>query len=392
MNIRNQNIEELILSYCKGELPESERELLEQWLNKSDENKKQMVHFLASYRESREYQYLDEYDEDISWENLEKRLIVKPVSRSIIRMPLFRYSAAAVVVGMILMSVFRTDIFKQDSLTIAELAKPGEAKAFITLADGNIVDIQEQETFTVESSGSIIKKDSSNRISYESKGSSSKELRYNTITVPTGGEYKMILSDGTEVWFNSETKMKFPVEFVGSTRKVELQGEAFFKVAHNKSKPFIVRTKHGATEVLGTEFNVRAYREDNFSEVTLVEGSVRLSKESHSVILKPGIQGIISEPDEEIETREVDVNIYTSWVKGVFEFENENLQDIAISLGRWYSVSFEFDDEALKDFHFTGVAKRYEPIEKILGMIEKTAGVSFVVDNNIIRIARKEKN
>jgi ferric-dicitrate binding protein FerR (iron transport regulator) len=199
----------------------------------------------------------------------------------------------------------------------------------------------------------------------------------------------MILSDGTQVWFNSETVMEFPVEFVGETREVKLIGEAYFKVIHDVNKPYTVNTPIGEIEVLGTSFNISAYTNDSYMATTLVEGSVKVSSDQESVVIAPGVQAIVNKGSTGVITRKVNTDLYTSWVNGIFGFENANLEYICERLGRWYNVDFEFQDQSLKKLHFTGVAIRKENVDKICSIIEKTTNVEFIAQENKIRVTRE---
>jgi sigma factor regulatory protein, fecR/pupR family len=222
--------------------------------------------------------------------------------------------------------------------------------------------------------------------SIEQQGERSDELKYNELSIPVGGEYQIVLADGTCVHLNAKSKLKFPVTFSGTIREVHLEGEAFFDVAKDVEHPFVVRVGSMSVKVLGTRFNVNAYRADGVYETTLVEGKVEVSDRSmgQRVTLYPDQQARLK--DGQLSIREVDVSLYTSWVNGKFHFEKETLLEITAQLERWYGVHFCFTNENLKREMFTGVVRKNYTIEQILSIIEKTTNVKFSVEGQTVMV------
>lgn len=217
-----------------------------------------------------------------------------------------------------------------------------------------------------------------------------KEDVYHTLQVPRGGEYQVILSDGTHIHLNAESAIRFPVVFVpgDKVRKVSVVGEAYFEVAHNEQVPFEVQTSHGVVRVYGTKFNVRDYADEEATTITLAEGSVGYTAAGKEYMLKPGMQSDYNHVSHRVILRSVDIASYTSWITGTFEFNSMTLQDIMSRLGRWYNVDYQFSDNALRHLLFTGVAFRNAPLENILKQIEITTQIHFIIKDRKIIISK----
>lgn len=207
-----------------------------------------------------------------------------------------------------------------------------------------------------------------------------------TLQIPRGGEYHLILSDGTEVWLNSETELRYPDHFTGNSREVELSGEAYFEVAKNASCPFYVKTTGMQVQVLGTSFNVRAYPGEQ-RRTTLVEGRVAVGFGDQRIEILPGEQLILSE--NEAEVRQVNVAYYTAWREYRFAFDDQYLVEVLKNLERWYDVHFLIHDDEIKTMRFTGNLPKYEDIDKILEIIELATCVKFDINDRTIAIRIK---
>lgn len=209
------------------------------------------------------------------------------------------------------------------------------------------------------------------------------KIEYHTLEIPRGAEYMVILDDGTEVWLNAESVLRYPTKFVGQERIVELLGEGYFEVKSDPERPFIVRTSGVDTRVLGTEFNVQAY-EGQPVNITLVEGSVAVKEASgEEVILKPGENACLA--DGVLNVEKVDVQLFTSWKDGFFYFEDVRLEDLLAELGRWYDFTVFFQNPESKDFRFKFWADRKENFENVINRLSETATVSLIInDKNVI--------
>lgn len=262
---------------------------------------------------------------------------------------------------------------KGDMLTDLE---PGGNRGFITFSDGSVITLSDQQEGVVlgeeltYADGSKITDLNGNRIVYA-------ELR-----TPRGGQYNITLSDGTKVWLNAESELKYPTRFDGELREVELEGEAFFDVARsvvkNKKQPFVVKTAQQQVEVLGTTFNVQAYSNDEEEKTTLLEGAVQLHVDARQVILTPGDQGVVSGGG--VSKRKVDVEQYLAWTDNEFVFDETTLEEALRMLSRWYDFEIIYDGE-IPVTHLYGSINRGKGLAQVLEIM-KTSGLRFRIEKN----------
>jgi ferric-dicitrate binding protein FerR (iron transport regulator) len=360
---------------------------------KKKENRKKIHHYLRLYSNSRAIGLLNQLDEEKAWERIQSNIADKKKVKTK-KLHLWLPYAAAVaiiaIVSTVLISQHSGEIDFSKEYDFEQLAQQGDKSAIITLADGSHVKLtKDQEQQISEKDGTQITKDSLNNIIYLSKENQPTALLYNTINVPRGGEYSLTLSDGTKVWLNADTKLRYPVKFSDNKRDVYLTGEAYFKVAHNKQAPFTVHSHDAEIKVLGTSFNVSAYNDQEFIATTLVEGAVQIQNLGNQKLLKPGFQSTVIRGRNEIDIREVDAYLYTSWVNGVYEFENMELEYIMTQLGRWYDVKFFFTEESYKHIKFTGALEKENSFEYALNLIERVADVDFAIQGRHIVVGRE---
>lgn len=265
---------------------------------------------------------------------------------------------------------------------------PGTNKATLTLNDGSVHNLTSAGNLILTEDGASISNEGT-KLKYTEKDIVPQKIKYNTLTVPRGGEFSLQLSDGTKVWLNSESVLHYPVQFSDKERRVELTGEAFFEVARNEKSPFFVESGQQTVEVFGTEFNISCYKENQFVYTTLVKGSVEVfcsNKPGIRQILAPNEQSRLGKSDEIISKRAVDPYQYIAWKEGRFVFRDQNLEEIMSNLAKWYDVEVVFANEGLKEIKFTGNLKRYEDFEEVLKKIEKTNEVEFRIEGKIITI------
>jgi hypothetical protein len=242
-----------------------------------------------------------------------------------------------------------------------------------------------QDVTIIDNSGDTIPLHSRDTV-YSSVGKM-REIAYNTIQTPRGKDFKITLCDGTEVLLNSESSLRYPVRFEGGQRVVELKGEAYFKVAKDLQKPFIVKTEYIQTKVLGTGFNVKAYSLNNL-HVTLIEGSiaVRRSDNEIPVILNPGEDIYLTDEPGSMKIQAVDVRKYIAWTDGFFFFEDTSLEDIMRELGRWYNVNVEFSNHRVMAYHFNFWVNRNHDIKEALDLLKEVNKVNITFKDNTITI------
>lgn len=262
----------------------------------------------------------------------------------------------------------------------SKIIPAGEKKATLTLADGTEVHVEEITAQILQEKGMNIEY-RNGEIVYHKSEEKTTEVVYNKLEVPRGGECMIKLDDGTKVWVNAETKLKYPVTFVGDRREVVLEGEAFFDVAKNE-KPFIVKTSFGDVRVLGTAFGISAYASEPESYTTLVRGKVSVEREGiKPVVILPGEQ-VVTFKDGKMIKQEVDVEEFVGWKEGIYVFKEKSLGEIMKTLERWYNISVDFQEKSLVDLPFTGNLKRYDDINVFFDALTRTGDMKYRVEGN----------
>lgn len=252
----------------------------------------------------------------------------------------------------------------------------------LTLAFGEKIAVDEKQLEKALTTDAVtIRRDSIEGLVYEVSGRKNIAAeRFNILEVPVAAEYQLRLSDGSVVYLNSDSRLKYPEVFTGNERKVYLEGEAYFEVAKDNEHPFKVMAQGVEVNVLGTHFNVNAYPERTDVVTTLVEGKVRVERGTRQIVLVPGEQAVASA--ESLEVKEVDVREYIAWKDGLFMFSRMSLEEIMRQVYRWYGVETVFSDETVRTMTFTGVIDKSMPLEKLFEVIETVVDVRFVMDEN----------
>lgn len=271
--------------------------------------------------------------------------------------------------------------------------EPGSNKAELVLADGKVLDLDanRKKNSIKEKDGTVINNTGTSLV-YDASNKANELISYNSLVVPRGGEFQLELEDGTKVWVNSETRLRYPTKFPNNERVVLLEGEAYFEVSKDKNRPFIVKTQGVDVRVLGTQFNVSSYADEKSIQTTLVEGSVAVMDSKNpktNLLLNPGYQAVYTKEAKLLENKKVNVDLYTSWKDGKFVFEQSSLYDIMNKVSRWYDVKVFYQNNAAGDINFTGTLKRYESLDRLLGMLEKTNEVKFFFKDNTIIVQKQ---
>ena len=335
------------------------------------------------------YPIMEEDDANRIYKNIQ--VLVKPQENKPAKKKqyIWRYAAAVLVVGLLATTyVFRNNTSNtpvEVAPIIVNTIVPGTDKATLTLADGSVVALEKGTSFQTKNANSNGKK-----IIYKAKSINKKtEVAYNYLTIPRGGQFHIVLSEGREVWLNAESQLKYPVSCIdGNTRQVELiYGEAYFDVSpstsHNGSK-FKVFNQSQEVEVLGTEFNIKAYKDETNIYTTLVEGKVTIGNGDIIQNLIPDHQTILDIETNEIKITAVDVNSETSWRKGVFSFKGKPLKDIMKVISRWYDVDVVFVNKDLESVKFKGNLNKNQSIERILSIMLSNKLNQYEIKNKTI--------
>lgn len=273
---------------------------------------------------------------------------------------------------------------KVQSQIVRNPISPGRNTAMLTLSDGKRINLSETKSAVVIDASKITYNDGT-------KIDAGKPGNDLTITTPAGGTYQVHLSDGTKVWLNAASTFKFPSSFTKSKhRNVEVIGEAYFEVAKDKGKSFIVSSGQQEVEVLGTHFNIDSYADEQSIKTTLLEGSVRVSIQNSSIssFLKPGMQSILTKSGIKIHQMD-NPEEAISWQKGYFTFRRENLDQIMRKISRWYNVNIVYNDQQIKSIPFSGSITRFTNVSEVLKIPELTGKVQFKIEGKTIIVDRK---
>lgn len=270
---------------------------------------------------------------------------------------------------------------------------PGGNKAILTLANGATVILNSTQNGAVAEEGNTkVIKLKSGQLVYKTKNSKSnaeRPISFNSLSVPRGGQYQITLPDGSKVWLNAASSLKYPTAFNGKERKVELTGEGYFEISQNKERPFFVEVpahQKGVgdmtVEVLGTHFNVNAYTDESFIKTTLVNGAVRIVRGKDSELLQPGQQANIENGTNKITVTTADLEEATAWKDGIFHFDDEDMASIMRKLARWYDIDVTYQG-AIPTGHYTGIISRNTNLSEVLKVLE-LSGVLFKMDGKNI--------
>ncbi len=281
---------------------------------------------------------------------------------------------------------------KQPTSTIREVNMEEFSQPTLLLENGEKIALTE-ESFSMQKKDVVIKNDARNKLVYEpQKETQNKNVQNNHLVIPKGKTYKLLLSDGTKIWLNSETEITYPTRFVGNKRVVNLIGEAFFEVAKNKEKPFIVNANGMEVKVLGTSFNISCYTTDKTFNTTLINGSVSVktnNKEAQTIV--PSEQLTYYKESEQTTIHTVNTELFTSWINGEYIFKDTTLEEIVKKLQRWYDFSVNYEDESLKHNRYSLTADRNTNLDHLLEVISYTSNVKLERINNIINIKKNKE-
>lgn len=386
-------IADIISKKIKGDIHPIEQAELQNWIDKSAKNKALYEKSLQTQHQLHKLEAYHTVDKEKAWNKISAQTFSG--KRRTLQQKMMRYAAAIFIplcvaggISYLLLNA------KNNSLaSLDETIKPRTQKATLVLSHGGTVELDPESTqhdFTEEG---VTINNKSNQLEYSLRDhvAARKRVVYNELKTPFGGGYHLKLADGTKVWINAGSSLKFPVEFVDSIREVQLIGEAYFDVSHN-GKPFIVKTGETKVRVLGTEFNVSAYSDEAYVTTTLVEGKVQLHilgkpvDGNKKTILTPGLQAVFDKSDKNMVVNKVETSQYTSWMDGKLEFTNQELDQVMKKLARHYDFEYTFKNDEAKQYHFSARIDGNEPVSNVLNMLQMTTHVTFNIHNNTIEI------
>jgi len=364
-------IENIIIKYMNKSATLSDLEILSKWI-KISENKEVFKDFVQTH-------YAINYSlNDTDVNSSIKQLLEyinseKEVYKLENRRKIYKFIAAASVLLVISLTVFlnkNEDTQFIEPVIVNSNISVGTDKAILTLEDGELITLEKGTTTQTKNASS-----NGEEIIYNKSDNQNSKIAYNYLTIPRGGQYYIKLSDGTQVWLNSESKLKYPVSFIdGVTRQVELvYGEAYFDVSpsaeHNGSN-FKVFNNQQEVNVYGTEFNIKAYKDEINIYTTLVEGKVAVTFGGKEQKLEPSEQSKFNFKNQVFSVKTVDVYNEISWKEGIFSFEEKSLKEIMKILSRWYDVDIIFNNKTIENEEFIGILSKDQNIEEILTIIK----------------------
>ena len=385
MSQKENNIFQLariIAASLRGKANDEEQRTLREWLSVSTRNEK----IYDGFKDGKRLEQKIVESRQINWEKDYQQFITKRQrTRKNRRMKTIIRYAAILTLPIVAASIFllqKND--RQAIVSISEVIKPGEHKAVLITGGGDRITLSDSTLSPIQEQNGMIVNVMNNKVFYtlpEDSLCTQESPIFNTLQIPRGGEYFLTLADGTEVWLNAETEIRYPVQFTGNKRVVYLDGEAYFTVAPDKKKPFTVVSTHASVSVLGTQFNFRAYPDEQDVQTTLVSGSVIMQSEKYKqqVKLVPGEQGVL----------EVNTYLYTAWKDGRFAFRDARLEDLFNILARWYDLSVFYQSPEAKDIRFTGDLNKTDDFKSILKIIEQNERVTFTVNQRTVFIQAK---
>lgn len=380
LNDEHDFISLLICKRIVGTITNDEQQMLDEWRRQNRYNESVYQRLTDVNRLQVEYHRHRLTDTRRPLAEMKKRLRIGR------RLWPYRAVAAAVAILVVGVSAFlfqyrQTEHSLKDGAVVATEISAGSTKALLALANGKIVELTADTT-----KNSILLSDAradENQVSHVAE---------QVLITPRGGEFRVTLEDGTEVWLNAASRLSYPETFSGQQRRVSLEGEAYFKVAKDEGKPFIVTSGNQEVHVYGTEFNVCAYSDEKDIRTTLVEGSISLrpvNGNQSELMLTPGKQAVFDKADETARVVSVDTEVITSWRTGVFVFEGQTMEQIIHTLSRWYDFDYEFRDTATAQTIFMGSIPKYSSFNEVCDIFHKLGGVSLRQEGHKVVITAK---
>jgi len=397
--MHNTDINIIIIKFFSHEVEPTELEQLDNWLkepeNREDFQRLQKLWFGA------ETLAVSSLNKEKAWGKYEKFMfssqeeeLKKPACRKVV-MAFLKY--AAIMVG-VLMGSYLLYITSYPNETVPVVAEFTEMKVseseevFIRLESGEVVPLVEQEEKEMKATdGTIVQKEIGGKVEYHQDEKGEQKAVFHELCVPRGKRMDLVLADGTHVWLNSESVLKFPTRFDQKERVVQLEGEAYFEVAKNKKKPFIVKTSDLNVRVLGTSFNLSSYKSEEEINLTLVEGKVGLYKSEtkcqrkKAVVVRPNQRATYSKKEKQMDLTDCDPTEYCVWREGKLSFKNEKFENLLIRLERWYDIYIINQNSEIENMAFTGDFDS-EDIEQVLETLKRNVGLEYQIEGDIIKI------
>ncbi len=381
----------LIYRKIEGKLSAVEEERFEAWLKEGWEHREYYERMWRMYQQEN-VQEVETGEIQEAWVVFEKRVQGQRRIERRQRWVWVMSAVASVAIVICCWFVYYRANTEQKLNVAVQKIVPGQYNAVLEMADGATYQLGEQQYFLQERTGNQIKVDSTvlSYLPVNNKSGLSQDIVYNKLSVPKGGEYRIELEDGTKVWINSASRLRYPVVFSGNIREVYLEGEAYFEVQREGDRPFIVHSGEQKVTVLGTSFGISCYASEANDYTTLVSGKVKVDLErgKQSFVLEPGMQVAYNKESGVAMERKVDVAEFVAWKDGKYIFKQKRLEDILSTLSRWYDFEVFYRNEDVKEVLFSGELRRFDDFSYLLRLIERTSDVKFVIDKKVVQVMR----
>ncbi|AEV99966.1 hypothetical protein A4D02_25240 [Niastella koreensis] len=390
-------IASLILADLQNRLTPAEKQELDSWLQENGDNHILYDDLHDQEKMGNDLNELQSYDPDLAYDKLSQKLF--PTNEPAGKRLHFRiwYMVAAVVIlvagGVAYFALDKPEKPVPKTAVVAQKKTPGalpdSKKAVLILGNGTSIVLNDMNDGNIAQQGNVlVKKIRNGLLQFILTGEEANTSALNTLRTPRGGEYEVILDDGSHIWMNSASTLQFPVHFNDPNRRVALTGEGYFAVKSTllpsgNKKPFIVSVDNMEVQAVGTAFNISAYKEDDQSQTTVVEGLVKVDRDNKINLLKPGKKLIAKDTTTTIE--DADIKQEIAWKNGDFVFRNTSLTNVMNELARWYDVDVMYD-KGVPSLHFSGEVQRTSDIKAVLQMLEYTGGVTFTISKHNITV------
>lgn len=393
MALSKKRISYLLGVYSNRKAKPSEEEELFEWVKRGNERpvKKHIEKLVSDHN-------LNQLVPSVDWERMYERIIEEKDSRDVQpkerKMTWVRWAAAAVVLLLLGSGYYYFITRKNEPQKVvvfqpkktSDISPPNSINAVLTLSNGQKIILDSTGNGVVAMQGTVnVVKLANGQLAY--KGSS-ENIEYNTLSNPRGSKViSLVLADGSKVWLNAASTLKYPTAFAGNERKVEVTGEAYFEVSHNSAMPFIVSKGETSVRVLGTHFNVNAYDDESTLNITLLEGSVKVVKENEKILISPGEQAEVSNnstASNPIKVHPADVDEVMAWKNGLFSYKGADIETIMRQVSRWYNVDVAIEKPVTEKFY--AQVSRNTDVSNLLKMLEATKAVHFKIEEKTIKV------
>jgi transmembrane sensor len=379
-----ERIAYLINGFIQDDLTESEHDELDEWVSANMKNQRLFEELINPVNIQKWMDWREKLDSKGAFERVKEKIGIQQDPGFFKKRRIWPYwvAAAAIIAIIVIGDLWhnKAPASKQEVAVSNQDIPPGGPHAILKMNGGPAIILDTLNAGKITKDGSVgITKDSS-ELNYAAANKEDGPPRMDELSTPAGGEFQVRLSDGTKIWLNASTALRYPEQFSDSVRRIEITGEGYFEVAKDEKHPFIVKTGNNEVRVFGTHFNINHYPDNHETIITLAEGSVKLNG---SVLLKPGEQGVIS-PDGKIETEPADLESALAWKDGQFIFKMAPLIEVMNQVSHWYDAKIVYKDNNTE--HFNARIPRDVPVSKLLHLLEATDRVHFKIEYKTITV------